>query len=168
MGNIRSVNHGDYDWPGSIFGIVYPHSLGSNISARKGGQLQMTMLRVKAHSAGGTKVSWGVGHRTGSCVDCHVKFETYDTGRVDTDGGPVMVKLCPICRGGKGELICRQLKRGRWFNYFLGKVEDKRCRYCEAHRLDPNIPQSFRWGSYSWSSILFIIKLKLVGVWRGV
>ena len=93
----------------------------------------MTFIRVKAQTAGGTKVDWGAGHRDNN-----------------------------------GYLICRQIKRGRWFNYIFGGWDDKRCSFCEAHRHN-KVPETFRNGKlFSITSILFTLGLILKGEWRGL
>jgi hypothetical protein len=88
--------------------------------------------------------------------------------KVQSDiGGGVEVAWAAVHKNAKGELICGQLKRGRWFNYFLGRWDDKRAVYCEQHRNDP-VPYCFRAGQFSIKSILFTFKLMAQGVWHGL
>ena len=68
---------------------------------------------------------------------------------------------------GAGELISAQMKRGRWFLYFFGDWDRKRVNYCEKHRHD-HVPDNFREGQFSLSTILLTIKLMFRGEWDGL
>lgn len=115
----------------------------------------------------GTQISWKAGHRSGLCERCHTRLEDFDTGVLNTAGRPVTIVKCPQCGGTTGELIAAQVKRGRWFLYFLGNWDMQRVNYCEKHRHD-QLPVSFREGRFSVSTMLFTIRLKHRGEWNGL
>ena len=70
-------------------------------------------------------------------------------------------------RDKAGNLISNMKTRGRWFNYFFGKWDDKRVAYCEKHRHD-HVPENFKEGEFSLSTILFTLKLMKRGEWDGL
>ena len=80
-------------------------------------------------------------------------------------GGGIEVSWGAGHRDKNGKLICQQLKRGRWFNYFLGNWDTKRAVWCEAHRYD-EAPEDFRTGKLSLASIRFTIKLMREKEWN--
>ena len=62
-------------------------------------------------------------------------------------------------RNKEGELISSGRTRGKWWLYFFGNWDKWRTNYCEQHRND-RLPQSFRKGEITLSSILVTIKFK--------